>query len=84
MVFQVAMHLPEPRRSVGTIGEGRRTCAEQGPDRGDIAISLIIMESSLMAPSDSLLTRKIPCSDAQGISAYRFEIDELFGAFAWA
>jgi len=28
--------------------------------------------------------QKIPCSGAQGISQYRFEIAELFGASAWA
>jgi hypothetical protein len=27
--------------------------------------------------------QKIPCSDAQGISEYRVEIAELFGAVAW-
>src|SRR5215469_3997460 len=31
MVFRVAMHPPELRRSAGTIGKGRRTRAEQGP-----------------------------------------------------
>ena len=28
--------------------------------------------------------QEIPCLDAQGISEYRLEIAELFGAFAWA
>src|SRR5215472_10857636 len=42
-------------------------------------------EYSLMTRSNSLLSRKkIPCSDAQGISEYRVEIAEPFDAFAGA
>ena len=42
-------------------------------------------EYSLMTRSTSLLSRKkFPVWDAQGISEYRLEIAELFGAFAWA
>jgi len=36
----------------------RQTRAEQGSDRGEIAISLIMTESSLMARSNSLLSLK--------------------------
>ena len=53
------MHSSELRRSAGAIGErtanSRRNAA---PDRSETAISLIMTESSLMARSNSLLSRK--------------------------
>src|SRR5215472_4654308 len=42
-------------------------------------------EYSLRTRSTSLVSpKKFPVWDAQGISEYRLEIAELFGAFAWA
>ena len=59
MVFRVAMHSPELRRSAGAIGEGAANLRpNKAPDRSEIAISLIMTESSLMARSNSLLSRK--------------------------
>jgi hypothetical protein len=52
---------------------------------GKSGISLI---PAGMFPDDAtsfpVKVQKIPCSDAQGISEYRVETAELFGAFAWA
>jgi hypothetical protein len=52
------MHSPELQRSEGVIGEGGKLAPNKAPDRGEIAISLIMTESSLMARSNSLLSLK--------------------------
>jgi hypothetical protein len=54
MVFRVAMHSPELKRSEGQSEKGGELAPEHGPDRSEIAISLIMTESSLMARSNSL------------------------------
>ena len=52
------MHSPELQRSEGQSEKGGKLAPNKPPDRGEIAISLIMTESSLMARSNSLLSRK--------------------------
>jgi len=58
MVFRVAMHSPELQRSERQSEKAANSRRNTAPDRGEIAISLIMTESSLMARSNSLLSLK--------------------------
>jgi hypothetical protein len=54
------------------------------PGRGEIAISLIIVESSLMARSNSLLTRKtFPVRTRREFPRMGLKLMSYIDAFAW-